>query len=102
MPPDTTPEQSASVDPDDGAGSEAGASEANADGGAGIDVLSYEEAREELIAIVATIESGDVPLEESMRLWERGEALAAHCQAKLDAAQEQLDKTTAEEYAGEN
>ncbi|MGC1209079.1 MAG: exodeoxyribonuclease VII small subunit [Ornithinimicrobium sp.] len=68
--------------------------------GEGIDGLSYEDAREELIAIVAKIESGDVPLEESMRLWERGEALAAHCQAKLDAAQEQLDKTTAGESPG--
>ncbi|MGB3258299.1 MAG: exodeoxyribonuclease VII small subunit [Ornithinimicrobium sp.] len=59
--------------------------------------LTYEQAREELITIVARIESGEVPLEESMRLWERGEALAAHCQAKLDTAQEQLDKTVAEE-----
>ncbi len=62
--------------------------------------LTYEQAREELITIVARIESGEVPLEESMRLWERGEALAAHCQAKLDTAQEQLDKTVAEESAG--
>lgn len=59
--------------------------------------LTYEQAREELITIVARIESGEVPLEESMRLWERGEALAAHCQAKLDTAQEQLDKTVAAE-----
>ncbi len=55
--------------------------------------LTYEQAREELITIVARIESGEVPLEESMRLWERGEALAAHCQATLDAAQQRLDKT---------
>ncbi len=59
--------------------------------------LTYEQAREELVTIVARIESGEVPLEESMRLWERGEALAAHCQAKLDTAQEQLDKTVAAE-----
>lgn len=63
----------------------------------GISDLTYEQAREELITIVAKIESGDVPLEESMRLWERGEALAAHCQAKLDAAQEQLDKTVSDD-----
>lgn len=92
MPQDTTPEQSVSVGPHHETGSDGVEGEH-----AGIDGLSYEEAREELIAIVAKIESGDVPLEESMRLWERGEALAAHCQAKLDAAQEQLDKTTAEE-----
>lgn len=54
--------------------------------------LSYEQARDELVALVARIESGQVPLEESMLLWERGEALAAHCQAKLDAAQATLDR----------
>ncbi len=56
--------------------------------------LSYEQARDELVRLVARIESGDAPLEESMVLWERGEALAAHCQAKLDQAQTQLDTTT--------
>ncbi len=56
--------------------------------------LSYEQARDELIAIVARIESGTVPLEESMTLWERGEALAAHCQATLDSVQERLDAAT--------
>lgn len=57
--------------------------------------LSYEQARDELVAIVARIEGGQAPLEESMRLWERGEQLAAHCQACLDRAQEQLDRATA-------
>lgn len=56
--------------------------------------LSYEQARDELVALVARIESGTVPLEESMALWERGEKLAAHCQAKLDAAQETLDRAS--------
>lgn len=68
--------------------------------------LSYEEARDELVRLVARIESGEAPLEESMRLWERGEALAAHCQAKLDQAQEALDRSavpqdTATSTAGE-
>ena len=49
--------------------------------------LSYEEAKEELVSIVATLENGSAPLEESMRLWERGEALAAHCTRWLDQAQ---------------
>lgn len=57
--------------------------------------LSYEQARDELVALVSRIESGQVPLEESMLLWERGEELAAHCQAKLDSAQETLDRATA-------
>lgn len=55
--------------------------------------LSYEQARDELVRLVARIESGDAPLEEAMQLWERGEALAAHCQAKLDQAQEALDRS---------
>lgn len=63
--------------------------------------LSYEDARDELVQIVARIEGGGASLEESMKLWERGESLAAHCQAKLDQAQAQLDGTTAEgETAG--
>lgn len=56
--------------------------------------LSYEQARDELVQLVARIESGQVPLEEAMLLWERGEALAAHCQTKLDAAQDTLDRAT--------
>ena len=52
--------------------------------------LGYEEARDELSAIVARLESGQVGLEESMRLWERGEALAAHCEAWLDKAEASL------------
>ena len=58
--------------------------------------LSYEDARDELVQIVARIEGGGASLEESMKLWERGESLAAHCQAKLDQAQAQLEGTTAE------
>lgn len=57
--------------------------------------LSYEDARDELVQIVARIEGGGASLEESMKLWERGESLAAHCQAKLDQAQAQLDGTPA-------
>ncbi|MEI2827396.1 MAG: exodeoxyribonuclease VII small subunit [Dermatophilaceae bacterium] len=59
--------------------------------------LSYEQARDELVAIVARLESGQAPLEESMALWERGEALAAHCTAWLDDAQARI--TTASETA---
>ncbi len=52
--------------------------------------LGYEEARDELVAIVARLESGQVGLEESMTLWRRGDALAAHCAAWLDAAEQTL------------
>lgn len=56
--------------------------------------LRYEDAREELIGIVATLEAGHAPLEDSMRLWRRGEALAAHCSAWLDGAQAEITATT--------
>jgi exodeoxyribonuclease VII small subunit len=52
--------------------------------------LSYEQARDELIAVVAQLEGGQVGLEESMRLWRRGEALATHCSAWLDDAEAAL------------
>lgn len=53
--------------------------------------LSYEDARAELAVVVETLESGGISLEESMALWERGEALAARCQSWLDAAKAKLD-----------
>ena len=52
--------------------------------------LSYEQARDELVALVATLESGRSGLEESMRLWQRGEELAAHCTTWLDRAERSL------------
>lgn len=56
--------------------------------------LRYEEAREELVGIVATLEAGQAPLEDSMRLWRRGEALAAHCAQWLDGAQAEIEQAT--------
>lgn len=53
--------------------------------------LSYEEAREQLVATAQRLEAGNLTLEESLRLWERGEALADRCQAWLDGARERLD-----------
>jgi exodeoxyribonuclease VII small subunit len=52
--------------------------------------LPYEAARDELVAIVAQLEGGQAGLEESMRLWRRGEALAAHCSTWLDEAEATL------------
>lgn len=51
-----------------------------------VDSLSYEDARDELVAIVARLETGSATLEDSLTLWERGEALAARCQTLLDGA----------------
>lgn len=53
--------------------------------------LGYEQARDELLQVVQRLESGGVPLEDSLALWERGEALADRCQQWLDGARERLD-----------
>jgi len=52
--------------------------------------LTYEQARDELISIVAQLEGGQIGLEDSMTLWQRGEALAAHCSTWLDGAEAKL------------
>ncbi len=49
--------------------------------------LSYEEAYAELEALVTQMESGELPLEKSVALYERGQRLSAHCQALLEAAE---------------
>ena len=61
------------------------------------DSPSYEEAREELIEVVRTLEAGGTTLEESLALWERGEALAKLCQEWLDGARKRLDEAMAED-----
>ena len=58
--------------------------------------LSYEEARDQLIAVVRELESGNVPLSRSMELWSRGEKLAAVCQRWLDGAKETIRRAQAE------
>ncbi|MDD7466116.1 MAG: exodeoxyribonuclease VII small subunit [Actinomycetaceae bacterium] len=52
--------------------------------------LSYEEARAQLVAIVTQLEQGNIPLEESLDLWERGESLARRCESWLAGARERL------------
>ena len=56
-------------------------------GGSEIERLSFEEALAALEQVVRRLESGEEPLDESIALYERGEALRKHCQARLDAAQ---------------
>lgn len=48
---------------------------------------TFEAAYAELEAIIMQLESGELPLEESVRLFEQGRKLAAHCQAMLDQAE---------------
>ena len=56
---------------------------------------TYEAAREELVDVVRRLESGGATLEESLALWERGEALATLCQQWLDGARARLDAAVA-------
>jgi exodeoxyribonuclease VII small subunit len=53
--------------------------------------LSFEEARDELVRVVAELEQGAPTLEHSLALWERGEALAARCEEWLLGAKKRLD-----------
>ncbi len=64
-----------------------------------VDELSYEEARDQLIAIVSRLEAGQATLDESLGLWERGEALAARCQALLDGARDRVEAARAGDQA---
>lgn len=55
-----------------------------------IDSMSYEEAFKEMEAIVGQLEDGDLPLEESLDLYERGQALGLHCSTLLERAELKL------------
>jgi exodeoxyribonuclease VII small subunit len=57
-----------------------------------IDALSFEQALAELEKIVGQLERGDVALEDSIRMYERGAALKAHCEAKLKDAQLKVEQ----------
>lgn len=59
---------------------------------ADIESLSFEAALKELESIVARLEQGEVDLEDSIALYERGQALKAHCDRKLKAAEGRLEK----------
>lgn len=59
--------------------------------------LGYEEARDALSEIVAKLETGNLTLEDSIDLWERGEAMAEICKARLDGARARLDAAMAKQ-----
>lgn len=63
-----------------------------ADAPADIDGLTFELALSELERIVAQLESGQAPLDDSIRLYERGAALKAHCERRLEAARLRVEK----------
>ena len=55
------------------------------------DEPGYEQAREELAAVVAKLEAGGLSLEDSLALWERGESLARTCERHLAGARERVE-----------
>jgi len=59
-----------------------------------IDQMSFEEAIRELETVVTALDRGDVALEESITLYERGAALKARCEAKLKEAEEKVAQIT--------
>jgi exodeoxyribonuclease VII small subunit len=54
--------------------------------------MTFEEAQRELEQIVQRLESGDVPLDEALKLWERGEELYRFCKKRLDAAEGTIEE----------
>jgi exodeoxyribonuclease VII small subunit len=57
-----------------------------------VTALSFEQAVSELENIVARLERGDVPLDQSIEIYERGEALKKHCETLLNAAEARIEK----------
>ena len=68
---------------------------------AALESLTYEQARAELDDVVRRLEASDLPLDDLMGLWERGEALAAVCEARLAGARQRLDAVRAAREQGE-
>ncbi|MEQ9663138.1 MAG: exodeoxyribonuclease VII small subunit [Parasphingopyxis sp.] len=62
------------------------------DTGQDIANLSFEAAIEQLESIVRQLETGEAPLDESIALYERGDKLRAHCEARLKSARERIEK----------
>jgi exodeoxyribonuclease VII small subunit len=60
--------------------------------GPDISRMTFEDALRALEDVVRKLESGEVPLDDSIDLYERGEKLRKHCQARLDAAQARIEK----------
>lgn len=65
-----------------------------------IDTLTYEQARDELIETVKILELGQMSLDESLKYWERGEALAKACENQLDGASKRVEDALNARAAG--
>ncbi|MEL7274049.1 MAG: exodeoxyribonuclease VII small subunit [Pseudomonadota bacterium] len=62
------------------------------DGAQDVSKLSFEQALDQLEEIVRKLEQGDVPLDQSIAIYERGEALKKHCAMLLQAAEDKVEK----------
>lgn len=60
-----------------------------------IAAMTFEDALKALEDVVRRLETGEVPLDDSISLYERGEALRKHCQARLDAASARIERIVA-------
>jgi exodeoxyribonuclease VII small subunit len=94
------------VTPTDGSTERAGSGDASGGTAPGtgtladeVAALGYEQARDELVDIVRRLESGSLTLEDSLRLWERGEALAERCQEWLAGARATIESARARRTA---
>lgn len=67
-----------------------------------ISELGYEDARDELIQVVQQLEQGGLDLDSSLKLWERGEALAKRCEEHLAGARERVEQALAARESEDN
>lgn len=67
-----------------------------------ISEMGYEQARDELIAVVQQLEQGGLNLDASLTLWERGEALAKCCEEHLAGARQRIENTLGGDDDDEN
>lgn len=61
--------------------------------------LSFEEAIKELTDIVGKVEQGQIPLQDSLKQYERGMALIKHCRGILQKAEKRIEKISKEEQS---
>ena len=54
--------------------------------------MTFEEAQKELEGIVRRLETGEAPLDEALKLWERGEELYRFCRERLEAAEGRIEE----------
>lgn len=66
-----------------------------------VESLDYEQARDELVEVVRALEVGGLGLDESVALWERGEALARRCEEQLAGARTRIEHTLADADASD-